>query len=560
MTSENGWFVFRGLWPGDEYTVAVAARGHGSAETPQLTGKAGETQDVGKIVLIDTSGYLAGQVVGSDGKPIAGANVFNAGDAPERVATSTDSQGQFRLAGMFPGRKFAFIRKEGYRFTGIKSDDDADGLTITLLKISEPPPAWKPAQASSYDEQRAFAKQVLIRLWEKYGADPEKTGASRCVAEMAEFDPNLALEWSFQHGRRYDDVVHQTQARKLAETDPAGALAMLNQKPDEESQSILQSLAERFAEIDRERAVPFAEEAAVQAKGLIQPARALAMARAGAVLAKLGRADAGRTLIDEAARDAAQLDDRWSYYRGVVAQILAPFDLPRALALIEAVRDEATEKDRHRALIATAIATNDTSKAVALVETVGGPAFYHELARTEIAFKIGADRPDEAIKIIEGINRNRWSGEFQAAAFGWLAVALAPRDRTRAFGLIDRALAMMIDNRDAMGPDDEMAVAARIAICARRIGYPDMESVVMRVMATRFAGDSRWGRDRLIGSTSNAAVALALVDPEPVRTVLEQIEARSGLDPTNTRDVREPWLIAWALVDLKRRKRYWRPS
>ena len=28
-------------------------------------------------------------------------------------------------------------------------------------------------------------------------------------------------------------------------------------------------------------------------------------------------------------------------------------------------------------------------------------------------------------------------------------------------------------------------MAARIAICARRIGYPDMESVIMRVMATR---------------------------------------------------------------------------
>ena len=181
-------------------------------------------------MLINTSGYLAGRVIGSDGKPIAGANVFNRGDAPEPVATSTDSQGRFRLEGLFPGRKYAFIRKEGYRFTGIKADDDADGLTITLHKTSEPPPAWKPGSASSYDDQRAFAKQVLIRLWEKYGADPEKTGASQCIEDMAGIDPNLALEWSAQHGRRYDDVVRRVQARKLAETDAPGALALLKQE------------------------------------------------------------------------------------------------------------------------------------------------------------------------------------------------------------------------------------------------------------------------------------------------------------------------------------------
>ena len=96
-----------------------------------------------------------------------------------------------------------------------------------------------------------------------------------------------------------------------------------------------------------------------------------------------------------------------------------------------------------------------------------------------------------------------------------------------------------------------MAVAARIAICARRIGYPDMESVVMRVMATRSAGDSRCDRRRLMRYATQAALALALIDPETARTVLEQIEARSGLDPTKVWDAREPWLIAWALVDLK---------
>ena len=557
-TGENGWFVFRNLWPGDEYRVVIDARGHGKAETGDLTGKAGQTHDAGKIVLVNTSGYLAGRVIGTDGKPIAGANLFNRGDAPVPVATSSDSQGVFRLEGMFPGRKYAFVRKEGYRFTGITADDDTDRLTVTLKKTSEPPPAWKPASAASHDDQLAFAKGVLIKLWEKYGADPEKTGASQCIDDMAAIDPNLALEWSAQHGRRYDGAIRRAQARQLAETNAPGAIELLRQEAVSDSLPVLQSLAERFAETDPKKAILFADVAAVQAQGLVAFERPVAMARAGAVLIKLGRADAGRKLIDLAAHGAAKLgtQDRAGYYRSLVAEALAPFDLKQALALIDPIEDNEqmpAAKSARYAMLATAIAKTDTNRAVALVDSVGGPSFHHELANTEIAYKIGADRPDEAIKIIEGINRNRWSGEYQAAAFGWLAVALAPRDRARAFGLIDRALAMMIDHRDQVGqPEDETAVAARIAICAQRIGYPDMESVVMRVMATRSAGDSRADGPSLLRYGTQAAIALALIDPGATRTMLEQIEARSALDPTKMQSDRAPWLIAWSLVDLKR--------
>jgi hypothetical protein len=227
--------------------------------------------------------------------------------------------------------------------------------------------------------------------------------------------------------------------------------------------------------------------------------------------------------------------------------------LKRALALIEPIKDdEETKTGRYHAKVAAAIAKTDTSQAVAMVDAIGGPALYYEHAKTSIAYKIGADRPDEAIKIIEGMTRNRRSVNFRAEAFGWLAVALAPHDRARAFGLIDRALAMMIDDRDEFGPGGEMGVAARIAGCARRIGYPDMESVIMRVMATR-PGDSRGAssdRARLMQSATEAAVSLALIDPATARTMLEQIEARSGLDPITLWNVREPWLTAWALIDL----------
>jgi hypothetical protein len=199
-TSENGLFVFRNLWPEDRYHVVVEARGHNNGESPKLTAKVGETHDLGKIVLINTDARIAGRVVGSDGRPIVGAEVFNRGDAPGPVAKSTDSQGRFRLDGMLPGNRFVFVRKEGYRFTGVKSQSESDGMMITLLKITEPPPAWKPGTTASRDEERAFAKEVLKRIWQKYGSKAENNGAFRYIRDIAAIDPDLAQQWSAEKG------------------------------------------------------------------------------------------------------------------------------------------------------------------------------------------------------------------------------------------------------------------------------------------------------------------------------------------------------------------------
>ncbi len=59
-------------------------------------------------------------MVGSDGRPIAGATVFNRGDGPRPLEALTDEQGRFRLEGLYPGTKYAFVRKDGYRFTGAR--------------------------------------------------------------------------------------------------------------------------------------------------------------------------------------------------------------------------------------------------------------------------------------------------------------------------------------------------------------------------------------------------------------------------------------------------------
>jgi hypothetical protein len=80
-TTDDGLFVFRNLWPGDNYNVEVEARGHTKGEISEITAKPGETHDLGTIVLINTDAALSGRVVGSDGRPIVGAEVFRGGGA-----------------------------------------------------------------------------------------------------------------------------------------------------------------------------------------------------------------------------------------------------------------------------------------------------------------------------------------------------------------------------------------------------------------------------------------------------------------------------------------------
>ncbi|MFO0889601.1 MAG: carboxypeptidase-like regulatory domain-containing protein [Isosphaeraceae bacterium] len=159
-------------------------------------GTPGLNKGLGRIKLAGTGGHLAGTVVGSDGRPVADAEVFNRGNGLEPVSTRTDSQGRFRLEKLFPGRKSAFARKQGHRFTTVLSEGDRDDLTIRLLRTDEPPPAWKPEAGPSADEQQALARRILTRLWEEVGGGrttsrSEELAVHPGAPPMARIDPAL---------------------------------------------------------------------------------------------------------------------------------------------------------------------------------------------------------------------------------------------------------------------------------------------------------------------------------------------------------------------------------
>ena len=553
VTSKNGWFIFRGLWKGFRYSTEVEASGHTTAVAHTILTEAAETRDVGKVVLASTRGRLAGRVIGSNGQPLVGAAVFNRGDGPEIARAITDSTGCFQLGALRAGTKYAFVRADGYRFTGVKSDGDADAMRIIMLKITEPPPQWKPVATVSFDEQRAFAKQILTRLWEKIGARADGDGALPLVSIMARIDLELATKWSAEKGHRHDRLLRLARAERMAETDAPGAIALLANDRGRDVRAFLQAMAVRFGPTDKAKAVAFAEEVAVRARDLPEKERAAALATAGAALVRFGRAEAGRALIAQAVLAAGELgnEDIEARDRAIVAGVVAPDDLKRALALIEPI--QADDKDRFVAYVARAIARTDTIRGVARADLMSGETPVPERVKTAIAFRIGADQPDEAIRIIEGMKREN-PGRWRAEALGWLAVALEPREKARAFDLIDRALDMLVDESGTgasatKNSDERMMAAAHVAARAQQIGYPDMDSVVMRVMAARPEDGTRGAR-REVRVMVLATISLALVDPGAARDVLNQLEAE--FDPAKFVGARAPWLSAWSLVDIKK--------
>ena len=91
-------------------------------------------------------------------------------------------------------------------------------MSVTLKKTSEPPPEWKPARTASFDQERAFAKRMLIRLWEKYGAKVNDNDRLECTLAMASIDLPLALTWSAELAQEHGSRFRQPIAEAMAET------------------------------------------------------------------------------------------------------------------------------------------------------------------------------------------------------------------------------------------------------------------------------------------------------------------------------------------------------
>jgi protocatechuate 3,4-dioxygenase beta subunit len=545
-TDDAGKFEYGGLWPGDQYHITVAAKGYEKNSTRRVDGTAGGVHDFGKITLVNAGGAVEGTVVDSAGKPLAGARVFNSGDGPEKMETRSDDAGKFSLNGFRKGPVFVFAEKEGFRFSGVRTNSGATDTVLKMLRTDEPA-TQHPAisQTSPNEEEKKAAHIFLEKIWSM------STGNQRRSAryKMARIDPELAAKWAVEAKVKPADLSEPKPIQSVADEDLDEAFAMIAKQGGRAYYS-LKDLAKHFAASDPEKAMRCAEEAVIRARSMDQPERTVGLAQMGALVMRLGNKDAGKKLLDEAAAmaDKLQPTDRNYSEFGTIAAAVAKSDITKAKSLIAKI----TDKNRHDNQLADVAASlDDIEQSESLLKDV--ESYYAQWARMVLAYRIAAKRPAEAIRLVENMQTSRSSldEDRKAKAFGWLATAIAPSDPKLAHSLIDRAFA--IYQQPAYfysGYGGRSAQAAATAVLANQIGYPDMESIVYRVLATRPTTKDAYSPAAAQESCVVMAKYLALIDPQTAKQVLQAIEPTSDNIGSGFSGVgRDEWLMAWALAD-----------
>ena len=292
---------------------------------------------------------IRGKVVDRQGKPVAGALVFQSGDGPEPTETTTGADGHFSLGGFRPGPVFLLVRKDGFRLHGqlIKATDV--NVAAELTRESEPPsrPMKTLPDVITIDKSRALALRLLEPCW-KVLAGADDPNKARFLEALVPADPagvldKLAtLKFTNESWRL---LLLQEIVLALAERDQEEAASVAELIPDPATRSLaLAELSDRLPASQRERKLALLDRALQQAR--ITAHQTDRLARLGDValrLNELGRTDKAKALFAEGLKIATQLIDKTEFKRGIFAARFALVDLPTAETLARDFKGDRSE-------------------------------------------------------------------------------------------------------------------------------------------------------------------------------------------------------------------------
>lgn len=561
-TDADGRFAFEGFWPRDTYHLHIAAPGYADQEVNDLRGEAGVTRDVPAVKLRRVGLSVSGTVTEDGGRPVAGAEVFTT-DGPAAVSATTAADGRFSLAGFYDAPGFVFARKAGYRLSAVPVvPGDGRAVAVVLRKADVPPDPAPVVSAAGAAAQEKFLRHLLRKMWETRTETGYGGSAVQC---MARIDPPLARSWvdaerarpggKTNWGRLVDEAEREKNLFAIAREDPDEAVALLRDVKGDGGFLEVLRLGRRLLEVDRAKAARLAEEAVVRARQMKASEKVWSLAEAGELAARAGNRAGGERVVREAAELSEKLSaggrDRDSMARGMAAARLAPFDGPRANALLAALKDP-TEYNRFLASAAAQVAAVDPARAKEMLGHFRPDnTYYRQEARLLVAYEIVGERPDEAAELVAGVD----FAPYRVLGLVRLAVLTAPRDRARAARLIDRAVGLLDSDPDGFRSWSNFGGRAGLAVVAavrgNQIGHPDAAGLVAHVLALRPTGQEAIGtndrEDRLV----NVAAALALVDPTTARRVLAGVAPPDRIvDKALSR--KRDWVFAMALADPER--------
>jgi protocatechuate 3,4-dioxygenase beta subunit len=560
ITDADGRYSFSGCWPRHSCGLHVTAEGYTAGEAKQITGEAGAVKEFPDVKLARANLTVRGTVVGPDGKPVAGAEVFGI-DGPTRFSTTSGADGTFTLTGFHDGAGFVFARKAGYRLAAVPAHPaKPDRVTVALAKADDPPPAHQipAAHKAALDK---FTRHALTLVWETH---PMFGYGGNVLGDMARIDLDTAKKWRDAEKKRTDgktDFTHLIERVRREKTlfdtardDTDEALAVIGGLKADAGFTDAMRVGTQMLAVDKAKALRLAEEAVVKARQREFPAKVWSLAEAGDLAARAGSAG-GKKILAEAAELAAKLapDERGrnSLAVGLVAARIAPYDWPKAEELLKTLKDPG-DYNRFLSAAAARLAVTDFDRARKLFDRFKPDnTFYPQTVRLRVSFAIAKDKPDAALELVQSVKEAhyRFLGMIQ------LAVLFAPTDRPRAVKTIDAAFdALEADaegHRSWGSSGGRAGLAAVAAVRAKEIGHPDVASLVARTLALRPTGPDAWSPEDRNDQLVNIAAALALVDPAAARHVLAGVAPPDEFVKralTHRRD----WLFALALADPER--------
>ena len=136
VVDAQGRFEINTLPPDRQYLLWITAKGYGSAR-PDV--ESGETEtnriELAPVVLKVADRKLAGQVVNSEDKPVAGANVYMYGEDQPNTSVRTDKQGRFKFDQVCGGQVQLSANYQN-SYANARADAGDTNVVITLSSDS----------------------------------------------------------------------------------------------------------------------------------------------------------------------------------------------------------------------------------------------------------------------------------------------------------------------------------------------------------------------------------------------------------------------------------------
>jgi hypothetical protein len=498
---------------------------------------------------------IEGRVVDRQGKPVAGAVVFQSGDGPTRTRAASHDDGRFRLDGFnVGGSAFLFVKKRGFRFHGQGIGETPGPVTLTLTRTDEKPAVvlhTRPAPLP-HKEELALAHRVLDAYADKVLKGGDLSDKVQTLEALARVEPERVLQEA-EKGKfpdpLYNEMFRQRVIEGMVHDDPDAAAEVAEASGDPMVRAMAYvAIADAIAATpeNRARRLAWLDQALLHARGIKEgDKRPFCLGQVAERWLDLGETDKATKLLREEEKLARELPNAAfaGYARASFAEELAQIDLDAALALTKDLSDP-REYDRHHGNIAHELAGKDPAAAERVLAMVRDQRQRDSMA-IRVCYRMAPVDLARARRIAGSIQHTL----MKPYALGMMAQALAVSVKTRpvAAELLAAAFDEMASSVEA-GKDEfnnmesGAVTASSLLPVAEAIDPTLVSEYLWRSISFRRPTPGPESQPNQSWFLDAAAAALAMrvarYDPETARALVDPIAHRLASKPNTA--------VSWA--------------